>query len=489
MESIPFTTTTSMTIEQAHAAPMRRFAMMFESARLRPPVLEEMADDLERLIAKVARQYTDPSCPELNYDELVAEGRYKLAYVLQNGGLTKGYTRTKFFAFFKTALNNHVYSLVHKFRFTEKRTGVKPPPKNEMFTAESVDRVKTVEVRLDDEETNLQVADKPCESARNRETDEIMEDYEMILTPVEVLVFRQLAMPNKMALCKAQVDASIGRKPGDGLHIKIKHEHLAYGLGMSEEEFENHVLSLRQKITKHRSMTQAEEHAQIRRNAALTQLEEIFNLQIPKGYDDIVIRRLLTIAARDQYDKIKENPSIKDLLIEAGAKVPEMQGDVLNCRGVAFQKNNRICNSCGYRVPCATEAANVGLGKITISPRLLGAKLTRVPAILPNDPDTEEAPAPGDEEMEIVAYLDENFRKSNRKGKPYYSHKDDSSFKQLFNVDTNGVDFRIRVASPSESLKKKLRYEHKSYYIPPGLSVSEVIALIDTHAKETYAIT
>jgi hypothetical protein len=493
MESIPSMTTTSMTIEQAHAVPMRRFALMFQAPALRPPVLEEMHDDLERLIAKVARQYTDQSCPELNYDELVAEGRAKLAYVLSDKRVTfkKVPSRVKFFAFFATALNNHVRSLVHKFRFTEKRTGVKPPPKEERFSPVSSERMKTAEVRLDDEEVNLQVADQPCESAKNHEMAEIMEDYESLLDDLEVLVFRQLAAPNKAALTYARYDAEIGRAPGDPLNIKIKHEHLARGLGkkFTTELFDDLVLSIREKITKHRSMTQAEEQAKFRRNAALAQLEQIFNLQIPKSIDEIVVRRLLTICARDQYDKIEANPMIRDLLLEVGAKVPEMQGDVLNCRGVAYQKNNRICNSCGYRVACATEAANFGLGKITISPRLLGSKLTRVPAILPNDPDAEEVPAPSDEEAEIVAYLDENFRKMASKGQTYYAHKEKlEQSKRLFRVDNNGADFRIQICGPSDALKKKLRYEQKCYFTPPGLSVSDVIALIDQHAKETYAV-
>jgi hypothetical protein len=494
MESIPSMTSTNMTIEQAHAAPMRRFALMFQAPTLRPPVLEEMHDDLERLMAKVARQYSDQSCPELNYDELVAEGRAKLAQMICDIRVTfkKVPTRTKFFAFFATSLNNHVRSLVHKFRFTEKRTGVKPPPKEERFSPVATEqRMKTAEVRLDDEEVNLQVADKQCESARNHETSEIMEDYESLFDDLEVMVFRQLAAPNKAALFFATLDAQIGRHPGDPLNIKIKHEHLAKGLGkkFTPELFNDLVLSIREKITKHRSMTQADEQAKVRRNVALAQLEQVFNLQIPTSIDEIVVRRLLTICARDQYDKIVENPTIKDWLLDVGAKVPEIQGDILNCRGVAYQKNNRICNSCGYRVACASEAANYGLGKITISPRLLGSKLTRVPAILPNDPDADEVIAPSDEEAEIVAYLDENFRKMASKGQTYYAHKEKlEQSKRLFRVDTNGADFRIQVCGPSEVLKKKLRYEQKCYFTPPGLSVSDVIALIDQHAKEAYAV-
>lgn len=479
----------------ASGAVVRRFALtMFQAPALRPPVLEEMQDDLERLVAKVARQYSDQSCPELNYDELVGEGRAKLAYVMCDKRVTfkKVPTRIHFFRFFATALNNHVRSLVHKYRFTEKRTGVKPPPKEERFSPVSAERLKTAEVRLDDEEINLQVADQPCESARNSEMAEIKEDYESLLDDAEIAVFRQLTEPNAISRNLALIDANIGRKPGSPLNIKIKFEHLAAGISekFPVSLFNDLVLSIREKITKHRAMTHVEENAQFRRNAALAQLEQIFNLQIPKSIDEIIVRRLLTICARDQYDKIVADPSIKGLLLEVGAKVPEMHGDVLNCKGVAYQKNNRICNSCGYRVACAAECANYGLGKVTISPKLMGSKMTRVPAILPNDPDAEETPAPSDEEAEIVSYLDENFRKMSAKGQPYYGHKENiGQTKRLFRVDNNGAEFRIQFCAPSESLKKRLRFEQKSYFTPPSLSVGEVIALIDLHAKETYAVT
>jgi hypothetical protein len=495
MESIPSMTNTNVTIELAQSA-MRRFAMtVFTPPSLRPPIFEEMQEDLERLIAKVARQYSDQSCPELNYDELIAEGRAKLACIISDVRLTfkRVPTRSKFFALFKTSLNHHVRSLVHKYRFTEKRTGVKPPPKEERFSPVATEqRLKTAEVRLDDEEINLQVADLPTENAQASEMAEAVEDYESLLDELETLVFRQLAAPNKAACTLARLDAEIGRRPGDPLNIKIKHEHLAAGLGekFTPQLFNDLVLSIREKITKHRSMTHAEENAQFRRNAAIAQLEQIFNLQIPKSIDEIVVRRLLTICARDQYDKIEADPGIKTLLMEVGAKVPEMQGDVLNCRGVAYQKNNRMCNSCGYRVACAAECANFGLGKVTISPRLLGSKLTRVPAILPNDPDSEEPPAPSGEEAEIVSYLDENFRKMALKGQTYYGHKENTGqTKRLFRVDNNGAEFRIQFCGPSDGLKKKLRFDQKCYFTPPSLSVGEVITLIDTHAKETYAVT
>lgn len=502
MESIPSTNKLSEITRHTHGAPMLRFQLIYQPPHLRAPVLEEMQDDLTRLISKVARQYNDSSCPELNYDELEAEGRLKLAYIIseKGNGYAKAPTRVKFFQFFATAINNHVRSLVLKYRFTEKRTGVKPPPKEDRFnpkiaTLTGEVRVKTVEVRLDDEEVNLQVADKPCDSAREHESTELKEDYESCLNEIERVVFRQLIEPNRLALDYATLDARRGHATGTPLKLKIKSEHLAAGLcGEDRDEFpvelfDKIVLRIREKITKHRSMTQAEEQAKIKRSAALAQLEQIFNLQIPKTIDKVVVSRLLTICARDQFDKVKDNPQVQELLIDVGAKVPTSLGGVLSCRGVLYAKNNRICNSCGYRNPCAVEAANFGLGKITLSPRLLGAKNTRIPAIMPGLESDAEAPAPTGDEMEIVAYLDENFGKTSNKGKLFFVHRerfDNSSTKHLFQVITDGSDFKIRFCNPSESLKRKLRYESKCYFAPPGLSVSEMIALIDLHAKEAY---
>lgn len=509
MESIP-STIPSENFRAAHTAPLRRLQMIFKSPALRAPVLEEMQDDLDRLITKVARQNSDSSCPELNFDELEGEGRYKLAYVISEKLENPDYypkiaSRVKFFQYFATAINNHIRSLVHKYRFTEKRTGVKPPPKRDRFKpVEPIlgeARVKTVEVRLDDEDIGVQVADKPCGHEAEHVFNEIRDDWESCLdplevNPLEVMVYRQLSQPNKEALCYAQLEAMRGHNLGDCLDIKIRAEHLAAGLRdvdgsiLSVEKFEQIVLRVREKITKYRAMTHVEEQANIRRNAAISQLEQVFNLQIPRSIDPIIVSRLLTICARDQFDKVKDNAQIQELLVELGAKVPKAYGGVLNCRGVLFSKNNRICNSCGFRGPCATESANFGLGKITLDPKLLGAKNTRIPAIIPNSGQQEDVPAPSTDEMEIINYLDENFLKAPNKGKVYYTHREkiSSVVKYLFRVSTDGSDFKLHFCNPSDLLKAKLRYEQKSYFAPPGLSVSEVIALIDMHARETYAV-
>jgi hypothetical protein len=486
MGNIQSMATLKQTIDEALTAPIALLGLIFEPPNLRPPVLDEMLPDLERLISKVASQNSDSSCPELMFEELVAEGRAKLSYILNQDRIDrKAPTRESFFKFFATALNNHVRSLVHKYRFTEKRTGVKPPPRGERFTGEA--RMKTAEVRMDDEEVNLQVA---SQSYSDDAVQEVMEDYDQFLGVDEQRVMREMASPSKTALTLAWMDAHLGTRPGDPIKIKIKAEHLAAGVEMDTEKFNNVVLSLRTKIKNFRSMTSKEEQNRIRRSACIAHLERVFNVQVPPNMDDIIVRRLFTIAARDQFDKIKDDAQTIAMLDEIGAKVPRVQGDVLNCFGVLYQKNHRICNACDLRNACAVEASNVGLGKIAPSPRLLGAKQTRVPAILPGGVDTEDVAIRTAEEEEIMHYLEENFAKTTNKNQVFYIHKEKfgNATKHLFHVSTNDNDLKIRFCKPSETLKKKLRYESKCWFIPPGLPVAEIISLIDAHAKETYDV-
>jgi hypothetical protein len=90
---------------------------------------DDLMADIEQIIAKIIRLYVDPSNPMLHFDELRAECRAKLARILHDGCLIRCPTKAKAFAFIKTSFSNHVRSLVQKYAFTEKRTGVKHPPK------------------------------------------------------------------------------------------------------------------------------------------------------------------------------------------------------------------------------------------------------------------------------------------------------------------------------------------------------------------------
>lgn len=474
---------------------LRRYSLIFREPTLRPPVLDEMMSDIERLIASVAQRFSDHTTPHLHFDEMVGEGRLKLAELLDRGELERQHSRVDFFKFFKASINNQARSRVQKYRFTEKRTGVKPPPREQRFLPKPHEHDeddppvqeyhKSVELSLDDPDLNLQVPDAGC---RPHETlGEIVDDYEMLLTEVEKLVMRQLIQANDLACCHALLDAYFHKKPGK-ISIKIKHEHMAKGLGLTPELFEEAVLSIRAKINSYRSMSDEQREQQSRYNAILSQLKEVFGLQIPPIADDMLIRRLLTLAARDQY--LKVNKQVAEMLEEIGAKVPTIHGHELSCYGVLYQKNNRICNSCGLRFSCATEAANVGLTKIAISPKLLGARQIRVPAVLPTL--EEEAPpvvnAADSKDGEIISYLEETFRKILWKGEIWFSpvelEMNDRRF--IFCIGKKAIPLKVRFCNPSEGLKQKLiKGSRGAWFVPENLAARDVIALIDQHAKES----
>lgn len=480
---------------------IRRFSLVFKEPTLRPPVLDEMMPDLERLILSVAQRFSDQTTPHLHVDEMVGEGRYKLAELIDRGELNRQRTRSDFFKFFKASINNQARSRVQKYRFTEKRTGVKPPPREQRFaaTAKSPDKTtdhdedehphvdyhKSVELSIDDPNINLQVSYDQSVSDGGS-TREVVDEYEALFTDFEKMVFRQMIEPNSYAWCFALEDSYLHKKPGK-TSIKIRHEHMAKGIGIEPEDFENAVLSIREKITNYRNMTEEEQQDQARRNAVIAQLKEVFGLQIPPIADEILIRRLFTLAARDQYTKV--NTQVAEMLDEIGAKIPVSHGHELSCYGVLYQKNNRICNSCGLRFSCATEAANVGLAKITISPKLLGARQIRVPAIFPtiDDGTPSDVIAANPRDAEIISYLEETFRKTIFKGETWFSAResDTKDRRFLLSIGKHQIPLKVRFCHPSDTLKEKLEgASHNTWFAPDDLNAKDVIALIDQHAKE-----
>ncbi len=483
--------TTSELFQQMRPS-VRRYSLIFKESALRPPVLDEMMPDISRLIASVAQRFSDHTSPHLHFDEMVGEGRLKLAELLHRGELDRQRSRADFFKFFKASINNQARSRVQKYRFTEKRTGVKPPPRGQRFLPKAVDPDddappvqeyhKSVELSLDDPELNLQV---PDEGTRPHETlHEVADEYAVLLTEVEKVVFRQLIQANDLAYSYALLDAYFHKKPGK-TSVKIKHEHMAKGIGLAPELFEEAVLSIRAKINNYRSMSEDQHEQNSRYSAILSQLKEVFGLQIPPVADDILTRRLLTLAARDQY--LKVNKQVAEMLEEVGAKIPTVLGHELSCYGVLYQKNHRICNSCGLRFSCATEAANVGLTKITISPKLLGARQIRIPAMLPTV-EGEMPPAADSKDSEIIIYLEETFRKIVWKGETWFSPVESETKDRhfIFCIGAQPVPLKLRFCNPGEEMKTKLTAGGRGYWFAPdNLTLRETLALVDQHAKDS----
>src|ERR1035437_8937290 len=143
---------------------------------------DDLTGDIERMIGSLVMPYVDYSNPLMHQDELRAECRAKLAYILDGDHLKKCPTRAKAFGFIKTAMKNRLRSLVEKFAFAQKRTGIKAPRKSQRrFFCTSISQPKITKVSLDDEDSVLQVgvADPIFR------TMEFLEELDSQLTPEE----------------------------------------------------------------------------------------------------------------------------------------------------------------------------------------------------------------------------------------------------------------------------------------------------------------
>ncbi len=461
--------------------------LYFDGPRFRPAVFEEVLADVERLLANQARVYTDESCPELKFDELVAKGRAKLAYMLHYRYHVSTHTRFDFFKCFKTAVVNLFRSEVQRYRFTQKRTGVKPPPRGEIWRGEA--RPKTIEICADDPENHIQIPDRP-DPTGELEMRELTDDFKAQLDPTECFVLGQMLEPNLVALSYAWNQAHRGSKPGAPVRVRITEEALAYGLthGSDSEDrkfplplFQKTVLSIQRKYARFRAMNSEQEQANIRYNVVLAQLAKIFNLQMPP-VEDIVIRRMLTIAARKNTDKV--DPQVAQMLEEVGAYAPstlDKNSNQLSCYGVLYSCNDLRCISCGLRKSCRVKAENLGLTEITLSPELLGAQGARIPHI---DADNRNRPVDKSaRDMEVIVHLDENFQRIEQDGRLYWSHARHKLFQA--HPDQNGLIIRFIGHVPGPALRQRLARAGKTWYASSSLPAQETVSLIDQYGRES----
>ena len=164
----------------------------------------DLTGDIERVIMKTVTPYVDPSNPMLNLDELQAECRAKLAKIIDSGRLAQCPTRGKMFAFVKTSFRNHIRSLVQKYAFTAKRTGVEPPPRLPLG-ATNVAAVRKVQIiRLDDPDIGHQVG---------RDDDRLLH-YEVLEE-----LFANLA-PKECSELSALIDGSQSNKQSPALNAE-----------------------------------------------------------------------------------------------------------------------------------------------------------------------------------------------------------------------------------------------------------------------------
>lgn len=455
----------------------RRVNLIFSDAKHRPPILEEMQDDIDGLAHKLSVKYTDQSCVQLHYDELVADCAYKLAKVIDRGDVERLPNRHEFFKYIKTVFNNHVKSQVGRWRLTRKRGGQRRNEDGD-DTHVSLHPVKNSDVHTDDPDQHMQLADP---ASLWRDASSFIEDISCYLTPIEQMILREFDEPGARTLAHATIDASVGRKIGEQPTLKIEFKHYAAGLGLELEVFKSVLARLGSKVKQLR-MNDLNDQP-IEWNLAVSRLEELFEVQIPESLEKPVIRRLLTLAAVDQFNKVGANPQAKADLQTIGAKVPELKSNrTLSCFGVLYQRNNRACAACQLKQACGAEAANYGLEDITLSPRLLGAKQVRVPVIVSASPE-ELACLSSPRDEEIFYWLRSNLELQLGEGEIIFRHKDTRLTAAVVELCES---FKLRVVKPSAEVKAALKKAGPSYYLPEDMSAQLAISTLGEHIHQMF---
>jgi hypothetical protein len=461
--------------------------------------LVSVTGDALRMIRKIATQYNDPSCVELNQLELESEGRRKFIERLQKGVLDKIHDRPGLFKHLTTCWKNLARATVGKCRFTAKRMGVSAPPRgskieyNKSFKPEV-----SMEAAYEDETMNRAV-----QKAASIEDSKVLADFdvdmEVLLSPQEFIVYRQLTRPNNVALTLSEMEASRGHRTKRVLSVDITQANLALGLGIPLPYFETIVEQIRVKTRSYMKNNSGEQLY----NTAVGALEKIFDVHVPRSAEPLVVRRIFTMKARADYTKV--TPQVEDLLKSVGARPPVLdKSEVLNCYGILWQSNHPICRACDLYEPCRIEAANFGLESIALSPKLLPARAqvrtaTRegMPYIVPgevNEVDQVDRPklnpsalASNSEEAQLLSFLEENFYGFYIFGERYYSYASSRGQQvgqiYLFRVMQKAGAMRVCFCEPTDKLKVELQSTSSTHYLPAEISFEEAIVLLEKHAQ------
>lgn len=444
--------------------------------------LDDMVDDIDRLALSLAHRYTDQSSVFLHTDELVAEAKATLVNVLEGDWLKRARTRAEFFKIVKSSMKNRMCSLVQTYRFTQKRTGIKPPPKHERNL--SFESTKPNEISLDDPDSHLQVGeDFGGAEESNIDVRDLVANIRLNLNWAALAVFDTMIAPPLGAFVLAQLESYRGNS--QKVRVQVTEDHVvASSEGVfTKETYRKAVLQVQQVTMRLRSMNEND----LRYDAALQALSKVFGVQVPKSTPLMVTRRLFTIAARDNWKKV--TPEVETDLTTVGAVAPKHNHDSMNCFGVMYQRGHKICESCGVKVACSTQAANIGLGAITISPKLLGAKTRRTPFILPNPDVNALPPASNVRDMTIIDYLWRHFKQVTHNGEMYMQLREFSDKeKLLFNLGESTIPLRLRFCKPGPILRTRLACVGKCYYLPDETEAETAILWINEHAKDAYAI-
>jgi hypothetical protein len=463
-----------------------------ESPALR---LEDLQPDIERVIVSVARQYEDPSCYALNREDLVREGYGKLAHLIRRDVLTKSRSRVEFFAQLKTAVKNHIISLVTKHRFTQKRMG------------DSLQSGGKPDVCLDEALDAMQMP-----SMDDHATTEWIAALKNLLSPLERLVLDEMLAPSDAAMIAAHFDAQRGREVGQPLHVRICTRHQASAIGISDEDFRTLRKNIRQKVALMDQNT--------RYNRALALLQKAFGVEVPHNIDKMIIRRLFTLCARDQMENI--TPEIEDALTQVGARAPQkLPNGTLVCFGVLWQKDDEACLGCALMDECRRTCAMHGLGEIPLSSTVLGARNVRTAHLQVTMPETtvhvggdnlvappQQASEDTESTLSKAQFIAQRICPTNRIETAAVAHLNETLrcvvyhrevyWKQPQSKDRTRLifwagpmaglgAFALRFCSVSDALKPKLLKHERSWYLPPEISENVMLELLNQHIQETVS--
>lgn len=508
--------------------------------------IDDRMQDIQSIIANVSRTYCDKTCYALQQEDLEAECFAKLARIISEDKWVPfvDKPRSEFFAYIKTVFNNHVKSHVVKHRLTAKR-GYDTVNHQKCVDLNIADYTETITPR---DPTNVDASrgtamrtidDALIAPAANQQW---LNDLAPVLTPLESLVLRQILMPNNEAWLY-QYAMSFKKSK----RVVITKEALANGLGIydvtvtcqdgtarviSAVEFYE-LVEHRLKLKLEKYMKQADDPTQTEYYTAVRSLETIFELQIPGCIENVVVRRIFSLAARDQYEKV--NADVMVLLRKVGAIVPECNADgTLRCFGVLYRSSAQACKICSLRSSCGTAAINVGLGVITLSQKVLEQGAQRSPVMyvdmettgdtMPLDTDdtpvtasttsvsdgmalsssspTPRATVPArttDVDMatrnaQIIQFLDATLKRSKSKVDLYYQlNVNNASDKRkqpyvfiIKNSDAHiasEVALPMRFCKPSDGLIPVLHPRKTGYYLPDK-ELELCLALIKQHINE-----
>lgn len=213
---------------------------------------EDVWPDIERLIGSIIFGCTDDKNVNLHFEELHGEMMQKLTQLLNRRDVLFE-DREGFFGMLKVSLTRHMSSIIQKYVFTFKRTGVKPPKKGEKPT-EQAESVKIPEHRVnleldDDEHGTVNYVGQEDGGFKDREIRDALQFFiKEHLTPAEAKVLRQEMEPNDRAMELAFMSNRIGRRSRT---FKVQDRHKAEGIDMQVYVYKRTLGRVRAKMLKY----------------------------------------------------------------------------------------------------------------------------------------------------------------------------------------------------------------------------------------------